>query len=66
MSIFLPPDRSLALEELKALLKDEPPRYRYVWRVPDPKNRLQGKHRPSQWEVHQARVRARLGEKKRA
>lgn len=30
------------------------------WRVADKKVQLQGKHQPTQWEVHQARVRDRL------
>ncbi len=55
------PDRSLVLDAFRRLLKDDPPGYRYVWRIADPqKVQMQGKHHPSQWDRYQARVQARL------
>ena len=48
------------VDALKDLLGDSKVRVRYVWKVSDGREVMHGKHEPTRWEIHQARVRARM------
>ena len=48
------------VDALKDLLGDSKLRVRYVWKLSDGREVMKGKHKPTRWEIHQSRVRARL------